>query len=346
MSTLEASALILRPNLPQAYRVLIVDDDELVREQLTALFEAAGYEVSAAATGEEALERIDAQFCPIVITDLNMPDMNGIELCECLRARTSGSYVYILMLTARSGNSDILAGLSAGADDYICKAASREELLARLEVARRIINLEQSLRHANTQNRMLAVTDALTGAYNRRYLSEYLPKEFSRSRRYRHPLATLACDIDHFKRINDTYGHGVGDEVLQAFVSRAVSVLRVNADWIARSGGEEFTIVLPETDLATASKVGDRIRHVISNTSFDTAAGPVGITVSVGVSSIEPTNDVTASANDLLQTADQCLYMSKHAGRDRTTALPVGRGSDIPMAIAKKIDSERQPCAH
>ncbi len=344
MSPFEASAVLLRPNLPEAYPVLIVDDDEIVRHQLGALFEEAGYAVNTAATGKEALEVMERDFCPIVVTDRQMPDMNGIELCQLLRRRNFERYVYIVMLTVRSGKAAVLAGLAAGADDYVNKTASPEELVARLEVARRIINLEQSLRYANTQNRMLASTDSLTGAYNRRYLMKYLPREYDRSCRYDRVLSVLACDIDHFKSINDAYGHDVGDEVLQAFVRRANTVLRTSSDWVARIGGEEFLIVLPETDLAGAVAIGERVRQEIGDKPILTAVGPVSVTVSIGASSVRPAWQAgSISTKDLLRTADQCLYASKDAGRDRTTGVELsterrasdtGQAEGAPSAVA------------
>ncbi len=191
---------------------------------------------------------------------------------------------------------------------------------------------------------MLASTDSLTGAYNRRYLTKYLPREYDRSCRYDRVLSVLACDIDHFKRINDAYGHDVGDEVLQAFVRRANTVLRTSSDWVARTGGEEFLIVLPETDLAGAVAIGERVRQEIGDKPILTAVGPVSVTVSIGASSVRPAWQAgSISTKDLLRTADQCLYASKDAGRDRTTGVELstersasdtGQAEGAPSAVA------------
>jgi two-component system cell cycle response regulator len=304
--------------------VLLVDDDELVRDQLAALLRLGGYEVHTAATGDEALHILDKRFCHIVLTDWQMPDMDGLALCRNLRRLDSPDYIYIVMLTIRSGGSDILAGLAAGADDYVVKGAPAEEILARLEVGRRITRLERSLRTSNRENRRMALTDPLTGARNRRYMMKYVPLELERSRRYDHPLAILSCDIDHFKQINDCFGHAAGDEVLQAFVTRCDAAIRKGCDWIARSGGEEFVFVLPETNLRGASCLAARLREILAMEPISTSVGPLSITISVGATALETAHELASvSAADLLAAADRCLYVSKNMGRDRATAASV-----------------------
>jgi diguanylate cyclase (GGDEF)-like protein len=311
-------------------RVLIVDDDELVVGHLSALLQRAGYEVHTAGTGEEALSILDTMFCQIVLTDWQMPDMDGLSLCRDLRSRARDGYIYILMLTIRAGRSDILAGLSAGADDYLVKGASSDEILARLEVGRRITHLEQALRSSNRENRRMSITDPLTGARNRRCLMKYLPRELERSRRYQHPLAILSCDIDHFKRINDGFGHDVGDQILQAFVVRSNGCIRGGVDWIARSGGEEFVLVLPETNLSGGSCVAERLRKVLSGQPIATSSGAFAVTVSIGVSALETEAEInTGSASQLLIAADRCLYASKKLGRDRSTAASIERAGAV-----------------
>jgi diguanylate cyclase (GGDEF)-like protein len=237
------------------------------------------------------------------------------------------------MLTVRDGTSDIVAGLAAGADDYVVKGATPEEILARLEVGRRITHLERSLRTSNQKNQRLSVTDALTGARNRRFLMKYLPRELARSQRYRHPLAVISCDLDNFKRINDGFGHTAGDEILQSFVARANNCLRHGIDWIARSGGEEFVFVLPETDLKGAAAVANRLRDVLAAHPISTSAGPLELTASMGVTALETTHELASvSTAELLRVADRYLYSSKHLGRDRATAGPVrsaNPGSEI-----------------
>jgi diguanylate cyclase (GGDEF)-like protein len=313
--------------LPEASRcrVLIVDDDELVLRRLSTLVQLGGYEIFTATSGAAALRILNATPCQIVLTDWRMPDMDGLALCCELRLRANDSYIYILLLTVRSSRSDIVAGLAAGADDYVVKGATTEELLARIGVGRRITNLERSLRASNRENRRMSVTDALTGVRNRRFLMKYLPRELERARASGKSLAILSCDIDHFKRVNDEFGHEAGDEVLKEFVKLAASCIRQSTDWIARSGGEEFVLVLPETDLHGAQHVAERVREVLTTATISTCCGDVAITVSVGVSALETERELNeASVLELLRAADRGLYASKRLGRDRATAVAVG----------------------
>jgi diguanylate cyclase (GGDEF)-like protein len=321
IADLDDTSVTLRMDPARRCRVLVVDDDELLRAQLSALLKLAGYEVYTAGSGEEALRLLDTTFCQVVLTDWQMPDMDGLALCRSLRLKDNESYIYVLMLSVRSSKRDILIGLAAGADDYVVKGAPAEELLARLEVGRRITRLEHSLRKSNHENRRLSVTDPLTGAHNRRYLMKNLPRELERSRRYGHPLAILSCDIDQFKRVNDGFGHEAGDEVLQAFVARTSSCIREATDWIARSGGEEFVVVLPETTLSAASCVAKKLRQALAVQPIRTCAGPLIVTVSIGVTALETPHELASiSVTELLRAADRCLYVSKNLGRDRATA--------------------------
>lgn len=325
MSEFDDTTVIMTPGLQQPCEVLLVDDDELVRERLALLLTKAGYLVTLVQSGDEALRMLDSQPYSILITDWEMPNMDGIALTRNVRQRRGEGYIYILLLTVRDGKRDVVAGLQAGADDYILKGAPAEELLARLETARRITILERSLRTAYQENRRLATVDALTGVRNRRYLMKYLPREYQRCRRYNHPIAVLACDLDHFKLINDRFGHDAGDEVLREFSVRAQAHLR-ESDWLARSGGEEFIAVLPEADLAGAKVVAERIRFALTSQPIQTAAGSLEATVSIGAAVI----NAAQSASDLdhtalLRAADECLYRSKQAGRNRTTGICLPR---------------------
>jgi two-component system cell cycle response regulator len=214
---------------------------------MTRFLKKAGYEVDAVADGSAALDRMTRRYYPILITDWEMPEMDGVALCKAVRGLQLDGYVYALLLTARDSKEHIIAGLEAGADDYLIKPVHEPELIARLIAGRRILALEHSLRAANERNRILSITDALTGAFNRRYLMEQLPREVDRCRRYGYPLSVLMCDIDHFKQLNDARGHAAGDDVLQQFAARMQKSIRSTSDWVARYGGEEFLIVLPDT---------------------------------------------------------------------------------------------------
>jgi len=306
-------------------RVLVVDDDDLVRARLTALLRMAEYEVESAACGEDALRIMSAKHCQILLTDWQMPDMDGLSLCRLVRTARADSYVYVLMLSVRDSKQDLLTGLAAGADDYVTKSAPVEEILARMEVARRITHVEKSLRSSNRENRRLSVTDALTGAYNLRYLMKNLPRELARSQRYGHPLALLSCDIDRFKHINDGFGHEAGNDLLQALVARSESCIRKSSDWLARVGGDEFLIVLPETDVIGAERVAEKLRKIFARTPVPTHAGAINFTASIGITAVEPQHDIKSAANvdDLLRAADRGLYASKKLGGNHATASGV-----------------------
>jgi two-component system cell cycle response regulator len=294
-------------------RVLIVDDDDLVRARLAALLRMSNFEVELAGSGEEALSILNEAPCQVVLTDWQMPDMDGLALCRYLRTACYENYIYVVMLTVRDSKQDVLTGLAAGADDYVLKGTPIEEILARIEIGRRITHVEQSLRTSNRENRRLATTDPLTNAHNLRYLVKNLPRELARCRRYDHPLAILSCDIDEFKQVNDRYGHQAGDLVLQAFVSRSTSCLRKASDWLARTGGDEFVIVLPETTLSGANAVARKLRQLVAALPVSTGAGPVRFMASVGVTAVEPSSvpQGPSAVKELLHLADRNLYASK-----------------------------------
>jgi two-component system, cell cycle response regulator len=310
-------------------RVLVVDDDEIAREHLGSLVSAAGYEVSVAASGAAALESLRREFSPIVILDLSMPGMDGLELCRAIRGGASyPGYVYLMLCTAHDSEDEILAGLRAGADDYLSKRASGTQLIARLSTARRIIALEQSLKHVIEERRRMAMTDALTGVFNRRYFMNHLRRELKRSRRAGGDLSLAVFDIDHFKRINDRFGHAAGDAVLVEFARRMKESLPRETDWCARLGGEEFAVVLAETPLPGAQVVAEGIRRAVAASPVRTAAGPIEITVSAGISSLAVFGRDQNQGHDMgdavtvgqvLRRADDCLYQSKRHGRDRVT---------------------------
>ena len=304
-----------------APRVLLVDDDEIVIERLRDLITAAGFEVTTAGNGAEALASLKHQFAPIVIMDRNMPGMDGIEVTRAIRDDSQyPGYVYIMLCTAHDSEDEILTGLKAGADDYISKRVSGTQLLARLATARRILSLEHSLKLVIEERRRMAMTDSLTGAHNRRYFMNHMRRELKRARRMGGDLSLLVCDIDHFKHINDRNGHAAGDDVLVEFVRRVQQSLPREYDWCARMGGEEFAVVLPQTPLAGAGKVAEKIRHAVAASPMVTSAGSVEVTVSIGVTSLSVLGDPgAATAEQLLRRADDCLYASKNLGRDRVT---------------------------
>jgi diguanylate cyclase (GGDEF)-like protein len=301
-------------------RVLLVADDELVMERLAPLVRAAGFSVLTAASAQTAIATLERDFTPVVITDLKMPGMDGLELCRALRARTWPGYVYILLLTVQDGEDDILAGLDAGTDDYLSQRVSGAQLLARLRIAQRVLALEHSLKRALDEKRALALTDPLTGAHNRRHFIRQLDRELKRVLRSGGHLSLLSVDVDYFKRINDQFGHEAGDAVLRELAHRIGGALRRDTDWCARVGGEEFAAVLPETSLAGAHEVAEQMRQLVAAAPVHLLAAEVNITVSIGVGSLEALSlDPPPSVEALMRQADRCLYKSKEQGRNRVT---------------------------
>ena len=315
-----ATTQIMQLDLAIAPRVLVVDDDELVLARLQGLVVAAGFEVCTAGDGSQALASLERRFTPIVILDLNMPGTDGLTVCRTIRARAWPGYVYILLLTAQDAEEDILAGLAAGADDYLSKKSSSAHLLARLRTAQRILTLEHSLKQALAEKRQLAMTDALTGVPNRRFFLRRFGRQLAERQRTGGELALLSLDIDHFKQINDRYGHGAGDVVLKEFARRIGTCLAGEAQWCARLGGEEFAVVLEGATLAQAEALAERMRQVIAASPIQAATSGIPVTVSIGLSALqEISNREVATVESLLQQVDQRLYASKGSGRNRVT---------------------------
>jgi diguanylate cyclase (GGDEF)-like protein len=301
-------------------RVLLVDDDEIAVENLRNKLEDAGFEVDSVSAGEKVLSRLQSNFAPVVILDRNMGGgINGLDVCKAIRLQQYPGYVYVILLTVQDREEDILAGLAAGADDYLSKRSSDAQLIARLRTAQRILGLEQSLREMVQERRKLAMTDSLTGMYNRRYLIRQGEREIERIRRSRGHLSLLLVDVDFFKRINDTFGHPVGDEVLIALARHLQESLPRSTDWSARMGGEEFAVVLTDTDLAGAAVVAENLRASLAARKFATAAGQLKVTISIGISGSQAMGD-NVSMDAMLNHADKLLYEAKANGRNRVSA--------------------------
>jgi len=301
-------------------KLLLVEDEPTQQMLMERLLRGVGYVVDVASNGEDALEMIKTGKYQLVLTDWEMPGMDGVTLCRLVREANLPS-VYILLLTSNGAVTHAVAGLRAGANDFIRKPADETELVARLDAGRRVVLLEQSLRDANTQIERLSVTDPLLGIFNRRYLHERLPLETARARRYGQSLSLVMSDLDHFKKINDTYGHQTGDAVLQHAVALTRRALR-QSDWMARYGGEEFVIVLPETQLLGAHAVAERMRRLCADTAVELADTHLVVTASFGVATIDGVAPSNEDGEALLRQADEALYESKQAGRNRVTCGP------------------------
>jgi two-component system cell cycle response regulator len=297
-------------------KVLIADDDPGSRLLLSHALTRWGYDVTTAEDGAQALAILQGNNRPsLVILDWMMPGADGPEICRQLRAREAETeaYTYVIMLTSRSQQSDVVDGLTAGADDYVVKPFQLPELEARLRVGRRILTLESKLRAERSEYQQRAMHDALTGIWNRQTVLESLDREIERSRREQRCLAVLMFDLDHFKAINDNHGHPVGDEVLVEASRRLRATMRIY-DVIGRLGGEEFLVVLTCRNPAEATDLAERLRLKIAELPFATRAGALAVTVSVGVATSETEG---YSAPSLLIRADQALYSAKRAGRNQ-----------------------------
>jgi diguanylate cyclase (GGDEF)-like protein len=272
-------------------RVLVVDDDALVRARLSALLNASEYHVEIAPTGKDALSVMRATPCQIVLTDWQMPDMDGLELCRHVRLAAHGHYVYILMLTVRDCEHDMLAGLAAGADAFLVKGATVDEILAHISIGRRISRADYLPEAAARRQRALHYTDPVTGAHDTRYFVQHLPREVARSQRYGHPLAILSCKIRGFRWLNGRSVHGAIDKWAREFAARCEYCIR-QGDWIARTGSDEFMVVLPETAADGARYVAQKLDRLFTLQPPSTPADLFGFTVSVEVIAVVTRHDV------------------------------------------------------
>src|SRR5712691_1038556 len=294
--------------------VLIADDDIVSRRLLQVSLTSAGYRVQIAVDGAEALRVFQQQECPrLVIMDWMMPKMDGLEVCRAIRKLSPEPYIYIILLTSKGQQEEILEGLEAGADDYITKPFDLQELKARVRAGKRILDLQEQIVSTREQLRIQATHDALTGLLNRRAILETLDKELARSARECTPISVIMADLDHFKRVNDTYGHLAGDAVLREAAQRIQASMRVY-DAVGRYGGEEFLVVSPGSGLPQAAEQAERLRRRISEKAVRVPDCAIPVTMSLGV--VAATAEVR-QPGDLLRLADDALYEAKHNGRDR-----------------------------
>ncbi len=329
-----------RLRLPVPPSVLIIDDDELVLERLEQLVAASGYRVRTTMSGLSAIEMLEKSSDSIVIADLSMPALGGLELCRRIRALNRRAYVYIILLTVSDDEKDVLAGLDAGADDYISKRTSAAQFIARLRTADRILALEYSMLNELRKKHELAMTDELTGVRNRRYFSRRVAERLKLRHSGGNDISILLLDIDHFKKVNDTYGHSAGDIVLKGVTRQIAGCLRRETDWCARLGGEEFAVVLEGAALPEARACAERVRHAIGAHSVAIGGESVRVTVSIGVSGLmDIAHGQPVTPLSLLACADKNLFASKAGGRNRVTWLnPDGtRGSSGESLSAKEI---------
>jgi len=297
-------------------KLLVADDSKVSRMMLSAITKQWGYDVILAEDGEQAWQIMQEDGAPqLLLLDWEMPKMDGIEVCERVIAKNPENPAYIVLLTSRTSSDDIVEGLSKGASDYLSKPFDSAELQVRLQVGKRMIELQDKLNATLRELTELASHDGLTGLLNRRAIMEALPKEVKRVERQEQTLCLGMCDIDHFKKINDTYGHLVGDEVLKEVTKRMEDSLR-DYDLLGRYGGEEFLVITPVDNVKNGTMVYQRICRAVSNQPIEVDDLSITVTISCGVTSYSPENN-EKDITKLLAMADEALYKAKDAGRNQ-----------------------------
>jgi two-component system, cell cycle response regulator len=294
-------------------KVLVADDDPVSRRLLQVCLTKAGYETIVSVDGAEALAIVNGTDCPrLMVLDWMMPHVDGVEICRAIRKLAQEPYIYVILLTARGRQEEIIEGLEAGADDYITKPFDLDELKARLRAGKRILDLQEQIVFAREQLRNQATHDSLTGLLNRPAILETLHREVRRSVREGTPVAVIMADLDHFKQINDTYGHAVGDDVLRESARRMLNAIR-DYDSIGRYGGEEFLVIASGCGVQRATIQAERLCACVSAAPIDSAGHRIQMTLSVGVAACTDRKQ----SDDLLRIADEALYEAKNAGRNR-----------------------------
>ncbi len=305
-------AVMLRV-LPPPRGLLSVSDIGL-QDRLERCISAEVLEIETVPDDQDALKRFEAEFRPVVITD-------SLELIRNLRARKPARTPFVVYVSELDESQERETGLTAGADECVGRRVSDAELSARVAAGRRIAELEAVLRIALNENRELSTTDDLTRVASRRFFSKHFPREVERAARYGRALSLILCDIDFFKSVNDTLGHAGGDEVLKQFGARLQSSLRRGVDWVARLGGEEFAIVLPETGYDQALDVARKLRSAVATDQFSYQTRKIEVTASFGLCGLDRVPASEKKIPDrLLKVADAALYRSKNSGRNRVTA--------------------------
>jgi two-component system cell cycle response regulator len=296
-------------------KTLIAEDNPVFRRLLQNMLVKWGYEVVVATDGIEAWQHLQMEDPPrLAILDWMMPGLDGVEVCRRVRSHRQEPYIYLLLLTAKNQHQDLLAGLEAGADDYLTKPFDNQELRVRLRAGQRILDLQAGLVCAREALREQATRDALTGLWNRAAIFDILQRELARASREAALLAIVMMDLDWFKQVNDRHGHLTGDAVLREAARRMRTSIRPY-DAAGRYGGEEFLITLPGCNGDSGAAQAERLRRAIGGEPFPTPAGILDVTCSLGVAWTEPAENLDADL--LVHNADAALYLAKNRGRNR-----------------------------
>ncbi|OGU13729.1 MAG: diguanylate cyclase response regulator [Geobacteraceae bacterium GWC2_53_11] len=315
----------LEPAAQNRFPILIVDDNRLQRSVLEANLKSIGYDVVSAENGREALEIFRKGYYPIVMTDWVMPEMNGLELCRAIRADDSGRYTYIIILTSLDSKNDIIAGLEAGADEYLVKPPHQAELTSRLKTARRILDLEQSQQRYIETIKNLSLVDPVTGIFSRRYMDERIHQEIKRAYRYERSLSVILVGINQLEEMVVAHGHYAGDVILKGCADSLIEAVRKDVDWIARYGQDSFAVIMPETDSAGAMIVAKRLRIRIASMVMNMYDKELKVTASFGVSGFTASQQKLGfSADILLDKADQNLCLAHAEGGNTIKGVQMG----------------------
>jgi two-component system cell cycle response regulator len=298
----------------QSGRILVIDDNEVIKRLATMLLVKKGYSVETATNGPEGIASAKSFNPHVILLDVIMPEIDGYEVCRCLKADGETKDIPIIMVTSKAEIVDKVKGLELGAADYVQKPFDHDELQARVATQVKMKVLWDELQEKNKLLEELVKKDGLTNLYNHRYFHDRIVEEFNRCKRYGLSVSCVLMDIDFFKKINDTYGHQAGDEILKKLAEKILSNIR-DVDIAARYGGEEFALILPHTTIENAANFSERLRRCVDETDFQFNGISIKVTVSLGVASL-PENK-PATHTDIIRFADEALYAAKTAGRNR-----------------------------
>lgn len=315
------------PEKEEPLSVLVVDDDPITLLGLENLLKKSGRRVYTADDGDNALTLALETLPDMIITDWRMPKVSGIDLCRILRSTSITKHIYIIMLTGKETDEELIQALDAGADDFVIKPFTPRVLSARLNSGERIIRFQQKISQdneiiqkfaaklaaANSRLETMAMTDALTGLPNRRNALSRLKEVVSESLRHKTPLGCIMIDIDHFKLVNDSYGHDIGDQVLREIADILNTTAR-SYDMVSRIGGEEFLVICARSTLSESKQLAERLRRAIHDHRITIESNTIQITISLGVASW---SENMSNGEDMTKAADQALYQAKKNGRDR-----------------------------
>ena len=311
----------MKTQAQQTIEVLVADDSAFSRKLVQHALADSHCSLIFAESGSKAVELFAQHRPALIIVDWVMPDLSGIEICKHIRSKANESYTYIIIVTGVTDKENLVKGLAAGADDYLTKPFNAEELKARVGVGIRLIELQRQIEAKNLLLRELALTDPLTGLPNRRAIEDWAFRQLNGAARYGFSFWVALADIDHFKTVNDTYGHEAGDIVLKKF-SEILRATSRRSDICSRIGGEEFLFVLTHASQKDAFTVIDRVRAQLEATKFNFDGGTLAVTASFGIAGFQGT--VAPDFNRLVSQADSALYSAKRLGRNRVEIVTAG----------------------